>query len=81
MVLYKVYMDLSLVINELTKFRLHQYNSAFPILFVEAANPDEACFKATYNLLQIILSQDNSVEARLLCREIKNNIRVLKVEV
>ena len=74
-------MDLSLVINDLTKFKLHQYNSAFPILFVEASNPDEACFKATYNLLQIVMSQDSSIEARLLCRQIKHDIRVIKVEV
>jgi hypothetical protein len=47
-------MDLSLVINEIVKFRLYQYNS--------------------------ILTQDGSVEARLLCREIKNDIRVIKIE-
>ena len=80
MVLYKVHMDLSLVINEIVKFRLYQYNSMFPIIFVEASNPDEACFKATYNLLQMILTQDGSVEARLLCREIKNDIRVINIE-
>tara|TARA_B100000131_G_scaffold248836_1_gene242006 strand:+ start:3993 stop:4241 length:249 start_codon:yes stop_codon:yes gene_type:complete len=80
MVLYKVHMDLSLVINELTKFRLYQYNSAYPIVFVEANNPDDACFKSIYNLIQMIMSQDSSIEARLLCREIKNDIRVVKIE-
>ena len=71
---------MTLVLPRLIQFKLGKYNSYFPIIFVEGQDPDEACFKATYNLLQMILTQDGSVEARLLCREIKNDIRVIKIE-
>ena len=80
MLLFKVYLDLSLIINRLIKFDLKEYGSSVcPIVFIEAANPDEACFKAIFNLIQIILKQDDSVESRLLCRAIREEIRVTKI--
>jgi len=78
MAIYKIHLDLSLVISRLKAFKLREYNSAFPIVFVEAKSPDDACFKVVYNLLKMILDQDDSVEARLLCRNIRKDIRVLK---
>jgi hypothetical protein len=78
MALYKIHLDLSLVISRLKDFRLKEYNSEFPIIFVEAKSPDDACFKAIYLLIKIILDQDDSIETRLLCRSIKKDIRVLK---
>ena len=78
-------MDLSLVINELSSFRLMQYNSAFPIVFVEAKSPDDACFKATYGLLQIIMNQGGGIrdvgaaKVRSLCDRVKDSIRILKI--
>lgn len=78
MLIYKVYLDLSLVISRLKAFQLMEYNSAFPIVFVEANNPDDACFKAVYTLIQMILKQDDTVETRILCRNIKRDIRVIK---
>jgi hypothetical protein len=79
MLIFKVYLDLSLVINRLIRFNLHEYNSTQPIVFVEAADPDGACFKATFDLIQIILKQDDSIEARLLCRNIREEIRIIKI--
>jgi hypothetical protein len=79
MLLFKVRLDLSLVISRLIRFNLHEYNSTEPILFIEAADPDGACFKAIFNLIQIILKQDDSIESRLLCRSIREDIRVIKV--
>lgn len=79
MLIFKVHLDLSLVINRLIRFNLNEYNSARPIVFVEAANPDGACFKAIFNLIQIILKQDDSIESRLLCRSIREDIRITKV--
>ncbi|MQF98246.1 MAG: hypothetical protein FI729_01775 [SAR202 cluster bacterium] len=78
MLIYKVYLDLSLVISRLREFQLMEYNSAFPIVFMEASNPDDACFKAVYTLIQMILKQSNTVETRILCRSIKRDIRVIK---
>ena len=79
MAIYKVHLDLSMVITRLKGFKLREYNSAFPIVFVEAKSPDDACFKSVYILIQGILRQDNSIETRLLCRRIKEDIRVIKV--
>ena len=79
MAIYKIHLDLSMVINRLKGFKLKEYNSAFPIIFVEAKSPDDACFKAIYILLQGLLRQDDSIETRLLCRSIKEDIRIIKV--
>ena len=79
MKLYKVYLDMSLVIARLKKFKLNKYNSSHPIVFVEASDPDGACWKAVNNLLRSILDQDDSAKTRMLCREIKGDIRVIKV--
>jgi hypothetical protein len=81
MKIYKVYLDLSLVISRLKKYRLYEYNYNAPIIFVEADDPDGACFKATHQLFKLILGQDDSAEARLLCKEIKKDIRVMSAAV
>ena len=75
---YKVYMDLTLIIYQLTKFDLKEYNTAFPIVFVQASDPDGACYKAIYKLIQMILKQDNSLETATLCRRLKNDSRIIK---
>lgn len=79
MLIFKVHLDLSLIIGRLIRFNLQEYNSRQPIVFVEAANPDGACFKAIFSLIQIILKQDDSIESRLLCRSIREDIRIIKV--
>lgn len=78
MKIYKVHLDLSMVIGRLRQFQLKEYNSEFPIVFVEAKSPDDACFKSVYILIQGILRQDSSIETRLLCRNLKDDIRIIK---
>ena len=79
MLIFKIRLDLSLIINRLIRFDLQEYDSTQPIVFIEASNPDDACFKAIFNLIQIILKQDSSIESRLLCRSIREDIRILKI--
>tara|TARA_Y100000361_G_C11096406_1_gene309319 strand:- start:212 stop:460 length:249 start_codon:yes stop_codon:yes gene_type:complete len=79
MKIYKVYLDMTLIISRLKKFRLYEYNTTSPIVFVEADDPDGACFKAIYQLVRIILDQDSSQETKDICKDIKKDIRVLKV--
>ena len=62
MKIYKVEMDLSLVISRLKHFELHEYNSEKPILFVEAKSPDDACHKAYFKLVALILKQEHTKE-------------------
>ena len=46
----------------------------------EADDPDGACYTAIYKLLKLILDQDDSKEARTLCKEIKKDIRVISAK-
>jgi hypothetical protein len=70
---------MTLIISRLKNFRLYEYNTTSPIIFVEADDPDGACFKATYQLIRILLDQDSSSETKDICQDIKKDIRVLKV--
>ena len=70
MKIYKVEVDLSLVISRLKHFELHEYNSEKPILFVEAKSPDDACHKAYFKLVALILKQEHTKETILLTNEI-----------
>ena len=74
-------MDLSLVINRLNKFDLHEYNSERPIVFVEAKSPDDACHKVYYRLATIILKQDCSKKTASLIEELLLDITISKVSV
>ena len=74
-------MDLSLAINRLKKFDLHEYNSQRPIVFVEAKSPDDACHQAYYKLATIILKQDCAKKTASLIEELFLDISITKVGV
>ena len=79
MKIYKVQLDLRLVIGRLKKFNLHEYNSEEPIIFVEAASPDDACHLAYYGLANVIIKQDDSKATLALVNDILLDISVKKV--
>jgi hypothetical protein len=79
MKIYRLTLCLQLVISRLKKFDLKQYNSERPIIFVEAKDPDEACYRAIYNLTSIILKQDDSKATIELLKEIMYDMRVIKI--
>jgi hypothetical protein len=79
MKIYRLTLCLQLVISRLKKFDLKQYNSERPIIFVEAKDPDEACYRAIYNLTSIILKQDSSKATVELLKEILYDVRVIKI--
>ena len=81
MKIFKVEMDLSLVINRLKDFDLHEYNSERPIVFVEAKSPDDACHKAYFKLVSIILKQDHSKEVITFTNELLHDISITKVSI
>ena len=81
MKIYKVKMDLSLVMGVLKRFKLQEYSDPFPTIFVEAKDPDEACYLAYFKLVEILLKQDNSTETTLLAKEILHDINIRKVSV
>lgn len=79
MKIYRLTLCLQLVIARLKKFNLHEYNSERPIVFVEANDPDEACYRAVYNLTNMIIKQDSSKETLELLKDIIYDIRVIKI--
>ena len=74
-------MDLSLVLNRLKHFELHEYNSEQPIIFVEAKSPDDACHKAYFRLVALLLKQEHTKETILLTNEILHDISITKVNI
>ena len=81
MKIYNVELDLSLVISRLKKYKLQQYNSTHPTVFVQADNPDDACHLAYYQLAEIILKQDLSSETALFVREILFDVSVKSLSI
>jgi hypothetical protein len=80
MKIYKVHMILTLVMPRLKKYELEDYNSSTPIIFVEAQDPDDACYKAMHKLAQKIIRSDHSVETLNFIKDIFNDIRIIKIE-
>ena len=81
MKIYKIYMDLSLVMPRLKRFNLGEYSSNFPTIFVDARDPDEACHLAYYKLVEILLKQDDSPETSALAKDILYDITVRKIKI
>ena len=78
--IYKVHVCMFLVITKLKKYDLEDYNSIRPIIFVEADDPDGACFNTLHKLAGILLKHSKSARAINFVRDILNDVRILKVE-
>lgn len=74
-------MCLTFVISRLKKFNLYEYNCEYPILFIQANDPDDACNKAICNLATIIFKQDASIETIKFVRDLFYDVRIEKVYV
>ena len=81
MKIYKVHMVLTLVMPRLKQYSLEDYNSNTPIIFVEAEDPDDACYSVFKAFCDIILEQDDSTETKLLLKDLKYDFRVSKLHV
>ena len=79
MKIYVLTFDMTLVLTRLKKFRLYDFNSQIPMIFIEASNPDDACHLGYCKLSEILLKQDESVDNAHFIRDIMHDIRVTKV--
>lgn len=50
------------------------------IMFVEADDPDGACDVAIHRIMQEIMSQEITVQTRILCRKVRKKIRIERIE-
>tara|TARA_B100002019_G_scaffold259188_1_gene244382 strand:+ start:190 stop:453 length:264 start_codon:yes stop_codon:yes gene_type:complete len=78
MKIYVVTLDMSLVLTRLKKFNLHEFNYKFPKVFIEAQDPDDACYKTMCKLSEIMLQQQSSVDTAVLIRSVQHDIRIVK---
>ncbi len=81
MKIYKIHKVLTFVMPRVKKYELEDYNSSTPIIFVEAEDPDDACYKAMHKLAQKILKFDHSVETLNFIKDIFHDIRIIKIEI
>jgi len=81
MMIYKVAMCLQIALPRLKRFDLKEYAATRPIIFVEAKDPDDACHKVVKTLVSLILSQDDSLEVKHMCKDIVNDVRIIKAQV
>ena len=74
MKIYTVKLDMTLVLARLKRFKLGEFNSQSPIIFIEASDPDDACYFAFCKFSEMLLKQD-----ALLIKSVQSDIRITKV--
>ncbi len=79
MKIYVLHVDMTLILPRLKKFRLKEFNTAHPIIFVEANDPDGACYECNCKFKEIILKQDYSTKTASLIKEVLLDMRINKV--
>lgn len=77
---FKISIDLSDLQVDLKKFTLREFSLPFSIVFIEESNPDDACYELLTRLMKLILSQDNSISTRIICRKIRKLMRIDKIQ-
>lgn len=76
---YKLHIDLVDLWEYISEFDLIEYRSFFMIVFVEAANPDDACNLVRKRIKYSIMNSKNTIEARIACRRVNHLLRIDKV--
>jgi len=81
MKIYKVYIDMILVLGRLKKFSLGSYNYTNPIIFQTASDPDDACFRAYTGLSDLIMRQHGGDPSKSVkfTKDIMYDVRVTKI--
>lgn len=76
---YKIDIDLTNIFLKLSEFKLRQYSIPFFTFFIEAEDPDDACYETVARMIRLILERDTSIDTRIFCRTIRRDIRFDKV--
>ncbi len=79
MKIYVIEFDMRLVLPKLVNFNLDIFNYNSPIVFIEANNPDDACYLAHCKFAEVILKQDESMETATMIKDLFNDMRIKKV--
>jgi len=74
-------MCLELVMGRLNKYKLYEFSSTSPVIYVMAHDPDDACFKVSTKLIDVIFKQRKKNKTTLkFIKEILSDVRVKRIE-
>lgn len=76
---FKISIDMSDLQSDLKQFLLREFSLPFCLIFIEADDPDDACYELLNRLMKLILSQKNTIETRIICRKIRKYLRIDKI--
>jgi hypothetical protein len=76
---FKIDIDLTDIYLKLSEYKLRQYTIPFFTYFIEAEDPDDACYESILRMINLILERDDSISTRIFCRTIKKYIRFDKI--
>jgi len=79
MKIYKVYVCLALVRSKIRHYDIKAYNCENTIMFVEASDPDDACYKAIHEIARNIINKDHSMSTLIFVKDLLYDIKVVKV--
>jgi hypothetical protein len=79
MKIYVIHLDMTNVLARLTNYNLKQFNHEYPMIFVEAEDPDGACYACSCKFTEVLLKHDYSKHNALFIKEITRDIRITKV--
>jgi len=77
---FKVTIDLSDCFSKVSEYDLREFDSPFLIIFIQASDPDEVCYELVEKIVNQILKKDSSIDARILCREVRKLIRFDRIQ-
>lgn len=76
---FKINIDLTDIFLHLLEYKLKEYPMPYLTLFIEAEDPDDACYELVKRIMNDILRKDNSIKTRIFCRKAKKLIRFDKI--
>lgn len=68
--------DLQVYFSELS---LLEYNIPFKLIFLEAKDPDDACYEIIHKIMISIIKKDNTINGRIICRKVRKYLRIDKI--
>ena len=76
---YKLHIDLVDLFQYIVEFDLVDYRNLFMIVFVEAADPDDACYLVRKRIKFSIMENNDTIRARIACRKVNMDLRIDKI--
>jgi len=77
---FKVFIDICDIYLDLINLDTRKYTKPFMIIFIEADDPDGACYFAISRIMNEVLDSGKTIKNRILCRKIKRKIRIERIE-